>query len=101
MNSKIQKENSGSSDLAEIAICTAALYNVWTSPVIMLNVEITGFELKLTANKNYRSTGVVTVGDRLGAGVKDDRGWTAMFFLRDTFVLTAEYYRSTVYFSVF
>jgi hypothetical protein len=37
-------------------------------------IEITGFEFKLTANKNYRSTGVVTVGDRLGAGVKVDRG---------------------------
>jgi hypothetical protein len=39
-----------------------------------LGIEIPAFEFKLTANKNYRSTGVGTVGDRLGAGVKVDRG---------------------------
>jgi hypothetical protein len=36
--------------------------------------EIPAFEFKLTANKSYDSTGVGTVGDRLGAGVKVDRG---------------------------
>jgi hypothetical protein len=33
--------------------------------------EIPAFEFKLTANKSY---GVGTVGDRLGAGAKIDRG---------------------------
>jgi hypothetical protein len=53
---------------------TETTSSVATSKDIPIHTEITGFEFKLTANKNYRSTGVVTVGDRLGAGVKDDRG---------------------------
>jgi hypothetical protein len=38
--------------------------------LLNIHLEITAFEFKLTANKSYRST----VGDRLGAGVKVDRG---------------------------
>jgi hypothetical protein len=37
----------------------------------IVNIEIPAFEFKLTTNKSY---GVGTVGDRLGAGVKIDRG---------------------------
>jgi hypothetical protein len=46
----------------------------------LLDVEIPAFEFKLTANKNYRSTGVGTVGDRLGAGVKSQQGMNGHVF---------------------
>jgi hypothetical protein len=63
-------------------------YTIHRSQMIdNIYTEIPAFEFKLTANKSY---GVGTVGDRLGAGVKVDRGCTTMFFCGDTFVLTAE-----------
>jgi hypothetical protein len=40
-------------------------------PGVRESIEIPTFEFKLTANKSY---GAGTVGDRLGAGVKLDRG---------------------------
>jgi hypothetical protein len=55
--------------------------------IIHYYTEITGFEFKLTANKNYRSTGVVTVGDRLGGGGESRQGMNGHVFFRDTFGL--------------
>jgi hypothetical protein len=49
-------------------IFTLRLRVLYLQYKIVLSIEIPAFEFKLTANKSNGSTGVGTVGDRLGAG---------------------------------